>query len=642
MHRLQFVSFCLLSLLAVFFVTGCSASFDPCLSSPLAEPSSVGLSASLFGGRQPISSAHVYMYAADSTAYGHASDSLLLAYSGGSYPTTEDANGNYYITTSTVGAFNISAGEYACTTGSEVYLYAIGGNPGLGENTAAGLLAVLGQCQSNGSFPGVTFVTINEVSTIAAAYAMAGYAVDATHVATSGTTLAKTGISNAFANAANLYNISAGGVAPTTTPNGNGTVPQTLINSLANSLAGCINSTGPSSGACGLVLGNAKSVGSTGTTPTDTATAAINIAHYPGNAVAAILSAAPSISAPYQPVLGATPNDLTVGISFTGGGIANPQDIAVDGSGNVWITNPGANGVTKLSPLGVASTGSPFSARDASFVAIDTSNQAWITSESGNEIFAFTSAGGTVSGSPFAPSVYIVLSGTYTLESPQGIAIDVDGDILVASEANAELFKLNASGANLAGPYNSTCMTSFSSLAIDTSDNVWSTSPTVACEIGPIDLGLSVGTVRSSTSGLSGAERTAIDGTGNVWVTDHTSSEVTQYSSTANQNSGSPFSGGGLSSPMGIAIDGLGYAWVANAGNSSVSRFSGAGVAESPSTGYTGGSQSGSQNIAVDGSGDVWITNTTGNSVTELIGAGAPVITPLTAGVQEGKLGTRP
>jgi len=414
-------------------------------------------------------------------------------------------------------------------------------------------------------------------------------------------------------------------------------VPQALINSIANSLAGCINSTGVGSGACNLLLNNANSTGSSGgAAAPDTATAAINIAHYPGYAVAAIMAAAPSISAPYQPSLDATPNDLTVGISFTGGGISAPKDIAIDGAGNVWITNPGGNDVTKLSPLGVVATGSPFSARDASFVAVDTSNQAWVTSESGNEIFAFTSTGGTVSGSPFTPTG---LLGNPVLNNPQGIAIDTSGDILVASEGNAELFKLTSAGSNILGsPYNSSCMTSFSALAIDPSNDVWSTSPTEVCETG----GAFVSTLETTTSGLSGARKTAVDGSGNIWAVDYTSSAVTQYSSTVNQNSGSPFTGGGLSSPYGIAIDGLGYAWVANEGNSSVSRFSNVGVAQSPSTGYAGGSQSGSQNIAVDGSGDVWITNNNGNSVTELIGAGAPVITPLTAGVQEGKLGTRP
>ena len=133
---------------------------------------------------------------------------------------------------------------------------------------------------------------MNEVSTVAAAYAMAGFATDATHVGSSGTALALTGIANAFANAANLETLGTG-VALATTPAGNGTVPQAEINTLGNILAACVNSTGgdgpPSLRRATTLFTNALSSGTTGTLPTDTATAAINIAHNPGVNVASVI-----------------------------------------------------------------------------------------------------------------------------------------------------------------------------------------------------------------------------------------------------------------------------------------------------------------------------------------------------------------
>ena len=70
------------------------------------------------------------------------------------------------------GRFTIT-GAYSCNPGSQVYLYALGGDPGAGVNSAAGLLAVLGNCPAPGNFLAATpFVSVNEVSTIAAAYAM--------------------------------------------------------------------------------------------------------------------------------------------------------------------------------------------------------------------------------------------------------------------------------------------------------------------------------------------------------------------------------------------------------------------------------------------------------------------------------------
>ena len=177
---------------------------------------------------------------------------------------------------------------------------------------------------------------------MAAAYAFAGFATDATHVSSSGTALAQTGIANAFANAANLATL-ATGAALATTPAGNGTGPQSEINTLANVLAACVNTNGAVTGpttptTCYTLFTNALSGGTTGIQPTDTATAAINIAHNPGASVATLYGLA-SGTPPFGPGLGAAPNDWTIAIKFTGGGMGSPGDVARDGAGNVWITN---------------------------------------------------------------------------------------------------------------------------------------------------------------------------------------------------------------------------------------------------------------------------------------------------------------
>ena len=120
------------------------------------------------------------------------------------------------------------------TANTQVYLYALGGDAGSGDSPASGLLAILGKCPSAGNFASTTpTVVVNEISTVAAAYVMAGFASDATHVSSYGTPLAQTGIANAFANAASLANL-ATGAALAATPSGTGTVPQSEINTLAN------------------------------------------------------------------------------------------------------------------------------------------------------------------------------------------------------------------------------------------------------------------------------------------------------------------------------------------------------------------------------------------------------------------------
>jgi hypothetical protein len=234
-----------------------------------------------------------------------------------------------YVLTASDGSF-LWNGEYSCTPGTQVYAYALGGTPtGSTTNSAIGLLAVLGTCPSAGNFSAVPTVWINEVSTVAAAHAFAGFATDATHVSSSGTALAQIGIANAFANAANLSALQAG-VALAVTPAQAGTVPQNEINTLADMLAACVASGSSASSVCSTLFANSRSVIG-GVTPTDTATAAINIAQAPGANIAALYALAPS-AAPFAPALTAPPNDFTVAISFTGGGLSEPAEVAISAS----------------------------------------------------------------------------------------------------------------------------------------------------------------------------------------------------------------------------------------------------------------------------------------------------------------------
>ena len=305
---------CLLPLV----LTGCT------LSTTAASTPDTGLaiSGSVHGGQNPIVGAHVYLLAANTTGYGNASLSLLTSGTGRTLDSSGGAtNGFYYVTTvGPSGTFSIT-GDYSCTAGQQVYLYALGGDPGLGTGTnpAAGLLAALGNCPGGTSAfaTGTPFVVINEVSTVAAAYAMAGFATDAVHVSSSGTAAAKLGIANAFINAEILQTSGVANAFPpssTTYYGGGGSVPQTTVNTLGNILAACVNSNGTGS-ACTTLFANAESGGTTGNLPADTATAAINIAHNPVAAVTALYGL-PSATAPFGPALTAQPNDFTVSIYY--------------------------------------------------------------------------------------------------------------------------------------------------------------------------------------------------------------------------------------------------------------------------------------------------------------------------------------
>ena len=635
-------------------VVGCSeGSSNQVQTQASAGSTGAMLSGTVRGGQQPIIGAHVYLFAASSTGYGgagiapsasNASVSLLTSAGNTLLDSSGGAtNGEYYVTTDLNGSFSIT-GDYTCGPGQQVYLYAVGGNPGAGINSAVGLTAALGTCPAVGNFQTATpYIVLNEISTVATAYALAGFVTDATHVGSSGTALASTGITNAFANVANLETLSTG-VALATTPAGNGTVPQSEINSLGNILAACVNSNGPGSTQCSTLFTNAKTGGSTGAVAADTATAAINIAHNPGANVAPLFGLS-TPAPPFAPALSAQPNDFTVALNFTGLGSdqsAFPRSsIAIDGAGSAWVTNadstPGS--VTKLSSTGVVSTLSAGFSGIFGKIAIDPTGNAWIAASS---VVELTNAGVAIS-----PVGGFKGGG---LGFSEALAIDGSGNAWVANTVNSySVTKLNSSG--VLGTYTAANWNSITNpvgVAIDNSGNAWiavngngitelSNSGVVLSPIGGYtDGGILIGDI-------------AIDGTGNVWVTDDLA-QVSKFSKTGSASLGSPFTIPNLGQAVGIAIDGASNVWFADGENQSsinIRELSDSGAAISPISGYsyTGGGLSKAIVLALDGSGDIWTTSkSVGNviTVTEFIGAATPVVTPIAVGVKNETLGTRP
>jgi hypothetical protein len=96
----------------------------------------------------------------------------------------------------------------------------------------------------------------------------------------------------------------------------------------------------------------------------------------------------------------------------------------------------------------------------------------------------------------------------------------------------------------------------------------------------------------------------------------------------------------------GLAIDGAGNIWVSDLNNSTghnVTELSNSGSPISPSTGYLAGAGYKAGSIAVDGSGDVWIASGLYyGGLIELIGAATPVVTPIATGTTNNTLGSRP
>ncbi|WP_158820964.1 hypothetical protein [Granulicella sp. S156] len=661
-HRLSFSS--VASVLSVAFalgLSGCSANFGDTTNT--STQTAVHIKGVVHGGQQPLNGAHVYMYAAGTAAYGgsgiaasssNASTSLLTAATGN----PADGNGNFYVTTDTGGSFDIN-GAFACSSGQQVYLYSSGGDPQLGgegvagtPNSAATLLAVVGNCASatpSAAFPTATFVSLNEVSTVAAAYALAAFATDPLHIgapsAVTGHALSGTGIANAFNTALNIVDQASGAPNPTLPLNSKATVPVTTINTVADILAACVNTTGTSSSGCGTLFSNTTY----GTAPTDTATAAINIAQHPGANVSALLGLVTTTS-PFQGTLSSA-NDFSLGINYTGGGGLNETfGIAIDGEGNAWVPNSGTDSVTKISSAGAILSGTNGytggGLNDPAGIAIDGAGNAWVTNALCCGVTKISSAG-------------VILSGTngYTgggLDGTQGIAIDSSGNAWVTNFEGASVYELTSTGTILSGDngYQGGEMDGTQGIAIDGSGNAWVASEDSfsVIKLSSAGTGLS-GTLGYRGGGLEDPNSLAIDSSGNAWVTNHTGA-VTKISSAGTFLSGTngyTAAPAGTQFPGGIAIDGSGNAWVVNPGGGSVIELSSTGAILSGTNGYTGGGLNYPEALAIDGSGNIWVGTIQGHPVTELIGLATPVITPISAGLPvipttdgTSNLGTRP
>jgi hypothetical protein len=310
---------CLLALASL--LTGCTLE----TTATAVDGPGPAISGVAFGGQQALLNAKVYVLAVNPTGYGgpgiaasssNASISLLNPMLTGN---TADSIGSYVLTNSTNGGFSLG-GLYSCTSGyaqgtgsavtlsgnGQVYLYVLGGTGSLSSvtNTSSGLLVALGRCNSP-----TTQVTVNEVTTVGTAYAFAGFATDATHIGSSGSALALTNLDNAFATVANLVNTSTG-VPASATAGGNGTVPSANIYTIADILAACVNSDGGNTGSCGTIFPYMKTNGASGTAPSDTATATINLAHNPWPTTAgvtALYGVIASIGAPFVGGLSSQP-----------------------------------------------------------------------------------------------------------------------------------------------------------------------------------------------------------------------------------------------------------------------------------------------------------------------------------------------
>jgi hypothetical protein len=559
------------------------------------------------------------------------------------------------------GAFTIPLTSSDCPAapGDLFYLVATGGNAGPGTNTQIALMAALGSCKSS-TFP--TTVTVNEATTVASAYALAGFAnvdtaangviidvgapatLDSTQApkcdedhgwqSTGASTCNYIGLKNAFAVVNNLVNLPTGQAlavtpayctskpcidATATTPYYNTSiVPQGLINAMANALASCVGTqsseSSPSTKCSTLFTATGITTNSTivtvpsGTTitPADTLQAVLNIAHCPGDKTKAncgvdVESANGIIHmVPASPLYQPTVNSS----SYPG---TSDLSLALVYQGGGLGGGSGISGSPKATGL-----------------AIDGSGNVWVpsTSSAGGSLAVFNNQGAPISTSGQSNSAY----GGYTtgVYNPKSIAIDptsgTGGNPWIAWVANAPV----GSGAN--GSLTQIQLNS-TTLALSTPAALSEIKDTAL--LTPVPWGLAMDSngnpwISSNASGDNGCETyggsiLGFDkGTGSV-LNPGTNGAPDGYLSYAD-NSGCPTV---------IAFDGSGYLWAYDNGANSGSDTATYGLLQlnTPASSGTPGTVAGGPytaglqyllnvsindqpfpvyNLAIDGSGNSW------------------------------------
>jgi hypothetical protein len=310
-----------------FLLGGCAQNQPAKVTEPLVRHSSV------HGGQQPVSGSTLQLYAVGTTGDGSASTPLLTQ------TVSSDANGNFTIT-----------GAYTCPSASTlVYVTATGGNPGLSQgtnNAALALMAALGPC---GNLGPSTFISMNELTTVAAVWALAPFMSSYSSIGSGPTDAAA--LASAFTLASEYVNTTTGTAPGLNVPAGT-TVPVAQFNTLADILSSCVNSAGGVAGdgsACGMLFAAATPNG--GTAPLEVIGAGLNIANNPTANVSSLFGLV-TATAPFQPMLAAVPADLTVGLAAPAGLSVSADSLTFPAAylgfrstQTLTLTNNGATGI---------------------------------------------------------------------------------------------------------------------------------------------------------------------------------------------------------------------------------------------------------------------------------------------------------
>ncbi len=370
------------------------------------------------------------------------------------------------------------------------------------------------------------------------------------------------------------------------------------------------------------------------------------------------------------------------GAPATASSLAMPYDVAVDSSGNIYILESGNADVRKITTdgniavyagHGTSSPGDGGPATAASLaepiaIALDSTGNLYITEYYGARVRK-VSADGTIS--TLAGTGTSGSTGTQTLlGGPWGLAVAPDNSIYVADLPNYVIRQIGSSGTintvagnglfSYAGDGGAAANAQFngpSGVARDAAGNVY-VSDTRNSRVRKIGIDGSITTLAGTGVGGYGGDSgpgaaaqlnlprgVATDAQGNVYIADTRNNRVRMISAGGNittvagtgdagySGDGGSATGAHLHGPFGVAVDATGNLYITEFYSSVVRMVTPGGVISTiAGNGYSGYSGDGGQaaqaqlnapqGVAVDSSGNVFIADTRNNVVREVLAGG--------------------
>ena len=345
---------------------------------------------------------------------------------------------------------------------------------------------------------------------------------------------------------------------------------------------------------------------------------------------------------------GVVPNNSTPVLLATG--FSDPSGVAVDGSGNIYVSDYYHNAVEEIPagstyPVTIGSSnylpapsggwGGPTG------VALDASGDLFVSTHTGQAVYEIVASGGAVSSSSTVKMV------TTTYNYLQALAISASGNIYLAIPNSSTITEDFVSAVNFgAVPVNTKSSTYTLNFTFDT-DGTTINAPVVltqgatgkdfadattgdctqvhgtnqpyalgaTCSVDvtlkPASAGMRLGAVELIGTGGNVLSTAYVYGVGNgpvVAIDPGTPSALS-------------FAGGG-STPAGVATDAAGNVYYSLVNGEEIYSTPGGPFATTPGTGLSGASQ-----LAVDGAGNVYVADSSSGSIREFVGGAATPIT---------------